>query len=94
MTVKWDSGIVYLAGDFDLANQQLIRDAIGAAVGHGSSEITIDMAGVSFCDASSMGVLVEATRLDLDVTVRRPSPPAARVLQLTHVDELVTVTDN
>lgn len=89
--MRWEHGTVVLEGDFDLANQQLIRDAIGAAVGHGAGELVIDMAGVTFCDASSMGVLVEATRLDLEVTVRRPSPSATRVLQLTHVDELITI---
>lgn len=90
MAARWESGILTLEGEFDLANEMLVRSEIARAVAAGAAGIEIDMTAVTFADSTTLACLLDATRVGLAVTVR-PSPFVARTLKLLGLDEIITI---
>lgn len=75
-------GHVSLAGEFDASNQALVREVVGAAVGHGWDRLIFECSGVEFADAASVRCFIEAAELGIHVVIRDPSPPLARVIDI------------
>lgn len=86
--------VVILSGDVDLAAATDVWDALEPAL-EGARRVVVDLSGVRFIDSTGLSVLVRAhRRLAHDgggLVVRRPSEMAARVLDVTGLDELFTV---
>jgi anti-sigma B factor antagonist len=53
--------------------------------------IVLDMSGVSFMDTSGIRELVRLRRTGRDVVILRPSCAVQLILELTHLDEVLTV---
>ena len=85
--------VVRLRGEHDLATRASVSAAIGARVALGRGDVVIDLSEVTFMDASTVGVIVDAcTALrycDRDVVLRDPSSCARRLIDLCGLTDLV-----
>ena len=52
--------IVRLAGELDLYNAEVVRQALTDAAGREPERIVVDLGDVSFIDSTALGVLIEA----------------------------------
>jgi len=76
--------VVWLHGEHDLASVGALSGTLAEAVELDDANVVVDLSGVEFMDASTLGVLVSA-RLALrarsrSLSLRAPSTPAERVL--------------
>lgn len=93
-----DATIIGLDGEIDLATAEIFTDAVAEAGGDGP--VVADLSGVTFMDSSGMRSLFEAERLTTECgrrfAIAYPSPPVARLLELTdlrqHFTELADTT--
>lgn len=79
--------IVTLCGELDIASAPALRERLlGVLSGH-SSELVMDLANVSFCDASGLAVLMNtgrrATLLGGGLRLAAPSVPVLVALEVT-----------
>ncbi|MCU1657205.1 MAG: anti-sigma factor antagonist [Pseudonocardiales bacterium] len=83
--------VVHALGEFDLATAQVLADALDQACGAGR-DVQLDMSGVSFIDASTLGVVVKARNALSEhgcrIEIVRPTDCVARLLQLTGLESL------
>lgn len=88
-----DSTVVWAAGELDLASVPALRDALLRAVDAG--DVVFDIGDVDFCDASTLGVLVGATKRararGSRLVVRRPPPTIRRVIDVARLDEVLDI---
>ncbi len=54
--------VVHLAGELDLYNAHVVRDALMQATGSKPERIVVDLGEVTFVDSTALGVLVEARK--------------------------------
>jgi len=88
--------IATVSGDIDIANAELIVDAVIAGWAtdptHG---VVLDLTGVPFMDSSGLRAVLEiASRLDDDaagLVLLSPVSPVRRVLSLAGLDERIPV---
>jgi anti-sigma B factor antagonist len=82
--------IAELTGELDVATAQGLREELLSLLRPGSSQLVIDLSGVSFCDASGLAVLINiAHRAELlggFLRLAAVSPQVARVLNITGLD--------
>jgi anti-sigma B factor antagonist len=52
--------VVRLAGELDLYNAEVVREALVEAAGREPERLVVDLADVSFLDSTALGVLIEA----------------------------------
>ncbi len=52
--------IVSLAGELDLYNAHVVRDALLHAAAEAPERLVVDLSGVRFIDSTALGVLIEA----------------------------------
>ena len=78
--------VVWLRGEHDIATRVSVVAGIARATQHNDTDVVVDLSGVTFMDASTIGALVESgNRLrprSHSLHVRAPCPPAIRVLDL------------
>lgn len=79
---------VHLAGEIDLAAAPRVESAIEEALaGEDGTEITIDLAAVTFLDSTGLRVLVTAHARcageGRNLTLVNPSPAVSRILEIT-----------
>jgi anti-sigma B factor antagonist len=84
-------------GDLDLAvSQRLIDIVVDCLEQTFAPEVVIDLSAVPFIDSTGLGALVgirNAARLrDRRLVLRSPSPQAARLLAVTGLDHIFTIT--
>jgi anti-anti-sigma factor len=83
---------VFAVGEFDLATAHLIGDALARAC-ELDAPVVVDLSGVRFADASTLGMVVQAhTRLadrGRELSVTRPSAAVARLMELIGLEWLV-----
>jgi anti-sigma B factor antagonist len=85
--------LVWLRSEHDRATRATLSEAIGASVTLGRGDLVIDLSGVTFMDASTVGVIVDArTGLryrDRDLVLRDPSSCARRLIELCGLTDLL-----
>lgn len=74
-------GVVTLTavGEVDLESARVLRYAIEQGVGLRPAELIVDIAGVSFLDASGAGVLIDGSRRARDRGIRYRVSGATRI---------------
>ena len=86
---------VDVAGELDAATVSKLRAALGPLGRTPGDVVVVDVGGLTFADASALGVLVAAhTRMQAAgarLVVRSPSPLLERMLAITRVDEVLVV---
>jgi anti-sigma B factor antagonist len=84
---------VWVRGEHDAATQVQLSTALVEAAGLDGADIVVDLSGVTFMDASTIGTLVAArNRLRAtarSLSVRAPSPPARRLLDVCGLERLI-----
>lgn len=95
--VTTDDGILVarLAGELDLTSSDRVTEAVtGALASTGVARVVLDMAGVTFCDSSGLGALLDVRRAaadrDVPVVLRDVTRQVARLLDLADVDGWLT----
>lgn len=82
--------IVTISGELDIASVPVLREQLLGLLRPGTSQLVVDLSGVTFCDASGLAMLVGvARRADLLGGVLRlaaPTPLMSTVLRLTGLD--------
>jgi len=78
--------IVSLEGELDLATMDAVRAALTAAVSPTAATVIVDIARLSFMDASGLGLLIAAHRRCADagcrLTLRHPTGVVERILDI------------
>jgi anti-sigma B factor antagonist len=91
--VTTDGGTVAarLTGELDLTARDAVVEALVPLMSTGeASRLVVDMSGVTFCDSSGLGALLDVRRAaadaDVAMVLRSVSRQVARLLDLTDAD--------
>ena len=84
---------VTAAGSLDASTVSGLRDCLDDLVGRGCSCLVLDLNGVTFADAASLGLLVRTrerlrARQGVVRVAYRDSPYVLRLMQITKLDRL------
>lgn len=95
-TVADGSGaVLLLAGELDMATAPDLRQAIVTAVAEGSTDLVLDMRGISFCDSVGLGIIVGGLKRTRshggDLRLRGVPARLAETLALTGLDRAITI---
>ena len=81
-----------------LANAAAVRSEIQQRIASGSSHLVLDLAAVEFADSSGLSAILacvnSARRSGGEVALLRPMPRVRALIELTRLDDVVTVTDD
>ena len=86
--------IVRLAGELDLYNAHVVREALLACCEEQPNRLVVDLGGVEFVDSTTLGVLVEARSRMTDkqaFALAAPRPETRRTLEVSGLDKHFTV---
>jgi anti-sigma B factor antagonist len=87
-----DRTVVWLRGEHDVSTVAALSQTMARAIALDDGDLVIDLSGVDFMDAATVGVIVRARDfLELQsrsLTLRAPSKYAARVLDLCELADL------
>jgi anti-sigma B factor antagonist len=82
-------------GALDLATSDRLRAVADNALRDGTRHLVLDLAEVDFIDSTGVGALVAIRNLAIEravtLTLRDPSEPARRILELSTLVEVFTV---
>lgn len=81
--------VVKLAGELDLYNSEVVRNALSEAAGRGPERVVVDLGEVSFLDSTALGVLIEARgklRDRRSFLLAAPGVEARRALEVSGLD--------
>src|SRR5579859_3599405 len=84
------SHVVSVAGELDIATAGQAFDYLADVIDHGQAPVSVDLSGLTFCDASGLSVFAKAARRARDthrafmLTSIRPS--LLRIMRLTGLD--------
>lgn len=85
--------VVALGGEHDLASVTDLSEAMAKAVAIDHADVAVDLSGVQYMGAATLGVILRTRRwLHNDarrLVVRSPSPIARRLLELCELNRLV-----
>jgi anti-sigma B factor antagonist len=95
-TVAGASGpVVVLAGEADLTSAEELSAPIDDQLASGTRYLTIDASALTFADSMTVRILVMAAKTLAGrgggLVLLRPQPAVARILQLTGVDQVMTI---
>lgn len=89
--------VLRLAGEADLTSAGL-RDTLTAQIACKPRLLLVDMSALTFLDSGATQMIIAAYQVfhreGGTLALVRPSPAAARVLELTGVSQLITVYDS
>jgi len=89
--------VVVAEGELDLYTSPRLREVLTERIDGGARHLVVDLGGVTFVDSTALGVLVSALKRvraeggDLDL--RAPTPSARKVLEITGLIRVFTITD-
>jgi anti-sigma B factor antagonist len=86
--------VVRLSGELDLSEAPELQACLSVLFDAGTN-VVVDLSELSFLDSSGIGVLIAAHKraalLERSFVVRGPSGGVARVLQISGVDQVLTI---
>jgi anti-anti-sigma factor len=84
-----------LSGELDLSGAPVLREQLLDMLGPATRRLVIDLAAVSFADASGLAVLVgtgrRAAQLGGSMCLAAPTPAVSQVLQITGLDRQLEI---
>src|SRR6476660_3399452 len=91
------SAAVVLDGEIDISHCPAIRRLLMAAINGGDVHLAVDMSGVTFIDASGIGVLVAAAnrarRAGGGLSLLAPSRQVRRLLDVFDLDAILPIAE-
>ena len=92
-----DAYVIRVEGELDLAGTSDLESALADAELSQADRIVVDLDGLSFIDASGLGILVGASRRSADngnrLRLTRGTGEVARMFRLTMLDLTLPFTD-
>jgi anti-anti-sigma factor len=91
-----DTAVMVVTGDLDLITRPVLAERLSAVLGGQPRHLVLDLAGAGFMDCGSARLVVGAGQFlpaGGRLVIRRPSPVARRVLQLTGYDARCEIED-
>jgi anti-sigma B factor antagonist len=89
--------VVRLSGDLDIVTSDGVKRELTQLIDAGHVALELDLAEVGFVDSSGLGVLVaihrHAETQGGSFVVRSVTPQVQRLLDITRLGDLLTVTD-
>lgn len=94
---KGTTALVSVDGEVDLASAPAVHEQIRVALRGRPETLVIDLAAVNFLDSAGVRMLVEthrrSTAMEIRLVVIRPRGPARLVMDLCHLESMMTVVD-
>jgi anti-sigma B factor antagonist len=93
-----DHAIVTATGEIDLYTAPRLHSELAAVIASAApaSRVTVDMAGVDFCDSTGMNVLLSSLRQarerGVEFELAAPRPAVKKILQVTGLDSVFTIS--
>jgi len=91
-----DAATVVVVGELDMYTAPRLRESLVELATKGALLVTVDLAGVNFVDSTALGVLVGGLKRlrqsDGDLVLRGPRPGALKVLEMTGLTRVFTIT--
>jgi anti-sigma B factor antagonist len=88
--------VVTATGELDLYTAPRLQAALAGLLREQATRIVVDMSGVEFCDSTGMNVLLSAMKRLKEqggaLELAAPRPAVQRILQVTGLDTVFTVT--
>lgn len=97
VTIEQDSPtVIVLVGELDPATAPLLEQAIQDVLDAGATELTVDMAGLTFVDSSGLRALIGLHKqlAPARLRLRQPSPFALQLLSITGLADQFEIVDN
>jgi anti-sigma B factor antagonist len=97
LTTEVQDGVatIHVAGEVDVSNAADLRDVSLRALRDGASSLVVDCAELTFIDSTGLSAILSAYREAQvqwgTVTIRHPTPIVLRVIEMTGIDQYVTV---
>ena len=92
------SVVLTLTGEFDLVSVDAFDDVLAEIQSRRPERTVMDVSGLAFLDSSGINALLRATKaLQAEggtVVLRSPSMATRRILEITHVTELVAIVED
>ena len=92
---RGDSFVVRLEGDLDLHSNAEVRSTVEPLLEDRSTEVFLDLQGVTFLDSSGLGSLVglqkRANRNQSRMTLCGLSPQIEKIFEVTHLRDAFTI---
>jgi anti-sigma B factor antagonist len=83
--------LVSLTGELDIATAQQAYDYLTDVIDHGGATVSVDLGGVTFCDASGLGVLARAAnrarQLGHELMLTSARPSLLKIMRITGLDQ-------
>ena len=96
-TVDGSKATVAIRGELDVYTAPKLRGRLHELLDEGVSEITLDLADLSFIDSSGLGVIVGALKRlrerDGNLVLRAPSRSTSKVLEITGLSRILDVIE-
>lgn len=96
-SVEGDRATVWAAGDIDLVESANFERLLLDLADKGARHILVDMTEVTFVGSSGLNALVVARNrlaaFDGDISLRSPSKIVRRILELTTLDQVLSIVD-
>ena len=95
-----DHELVIATGEIDLYTAPRLHSEIAAVTDSAApaSRVIVDMSGVEFCDSTRMNVLLSCLRQARErggeLELAAPRPAIKKILQVTGLDAVFTVSDS
>lgn len=88
--------VLSVAGELDVDTVDPLRRALAAAVYDQEDRVVLDLAGVAFCDSSTVNELLRAHSAlgEGRLRIAAPSPFVARLMRMIGLDTVLTVCDD
>ncbi|GAA2446974.1 STAS domain-containing protein [Actinomadura vinacea] len=89
--------VVTATGELDLYTAPRLQTALAGLLREQVDRVVVDMSGIDFCDSTGMNVLLSAMKRLKErggtLELAAPRPAVKRILQVTGLDTVFTVTD-
>ena len=94
-TLQDDSGtpIVKIAGEVDMSNAGLVREAVEVVVERSPERIVFDLGELQFMDSSGLAMLLGIAERIAVVELKRPLPLLRRIIELTGLSAAFVISD-
>lgn len=91
-----ETASVVVRGELDMYTAPQLRQELVGLVAQGARQVTVDLEAVGFVDSTALGVLVGGLKrlrqLEGDLMLRSASPRTLKVLEITGLTKVFTVT--
>jgi anti-sigma B factor antagonist len=81
-----------VTGELDIATAQQALDYLSDVIDHSGAPVSVDLGGVTFCDASGLGVLARAAnrarQLGREFMLTSARPSLLKIMRITGLDNV------